>query len=120
MNSVDTSILVYGDCQRPTLEPTEIVLTCADYGWRLEGIHWTNWTARRALGVGTFVYNDCTPDCAQGHFHQVAGTQITLTLPVRGATSQLVWSELQQNPEPPGYESGPNAGRPFPLPTRPA
>jgi len=71
--AVDTTILVYGDCQTPSLEPSEIVLTCADYGWILEALHWSSWTATRATAVGTFVYNDCTPNCAEGQHHDVPG-----------------------------------------------
>ena len=117
--TVDTHVLVYGDCRTPTLEPAEIVLACADYGSILERLHWTSWTSTRATAVGTYVYNDCSPNCAEGHHHQVPGTQVTLTVPVHGAGGQLVWSELEQVPEPPGYESGPFAGKPFPLLTQP-
>jgi len=111
---VDTGIGVYGNCTSPSVEPTEIVLTCADYGVRLEGLHWTSWTASSATAVGTLVYNDCTPDCADGHDHDIPGTEVTLTVPVRGAAGGLVWSEMQANPEPPGYDGGPQ-----PLPTQP-
>jgi hypothetical protein len=117
--AVDTTILVYGDCKTPSLEPSEIVLTCADYGWILEALHWSSLTASRATAVGTLVYNDCTPNCADGRHHDVPGTQVTLTVPVRDVAGQLVWSELQQNPQAAGYASGPYHGAPFPLPTRP-
>jgi hypothetical protein len=116
---VDTGILVYGDCKTASLEPSEIVLTCADYGWILEALHWSSWTASQATAVGTFVYNDCTPNCAEGHHHDVPGTQVTLTAPVRGRGGGLVWSKLGQSPEPPGYVTGPFHGGPFPLPTQP-
>jgi hypothetical protein len=115
----DTAILVYGDCKTPSVEPSEIVLTCGDYGWILQGLHWSSWTATQATAIGTFVYNYCTPNCAEGHHHEVPSTQVTLTAPVRGASGQLVWSKLQQNPEPPGYDSGPFHGAPSPLPIRP-
>jgi len=98
----------------------EIVLTCADYGEVLEGLHWTSWTASSATAVGTLVYNDCVPDCAAGHEHHVPGTEVTLTVATRGASGTLVWSEVQENPEPPGYETGPYHGGPQPLPTQPA
>jgi hypothetical protein len=65
------------------------------------------------------VYNDCTPNCAEGHFHHVPGTQVTLTVPARSVGGQLVWSEVQENPEPPGYETGPYHGGPQPLPRGP-
>ena len=117
--AADTAILVYGDCKIPSVEPSEIVLTCG-YRWYFQGLHW--WRAGRppqATAIGTFVYNDCTPNCAKGHHHEVPSTQVTLTAPVRGASGQLVWSKLQQNPEPPGYDSGPFHGAPSPLPIRP-
>jgi hypothetical protein len=118
-NLVASQVEVYGDCDTPSVEPSEIVLTCADYGWVLDDLHWSSWTASEATAVGTFVYNDCDPYCAAGHFHYVPGTRVTLTAPARGASGQLVWSHLTQSPEPPGYVTGPFHGGPFPLPTRP-
>lgn len=115
---IDTAIGVYGNCTSPSVEPAEIVLTCADYGEVLMGLHWTSWTTTNASAVGTLVYNDCEPDCANGHQHSVPGTTVTLTVPIHGAGGSLVWSEVQENPEPPGYETGPYHGGPQPLPTQ--
>jgi hypothetical protein len=39
----------------PSVEPSEIVLTCADYGWILKALHWSSWTASQATAIGTFV-----------------------------------------------------------------
>jgi hypothetical protein len=116
---VDAGIKVYGNCKTPSVEPTEIVLACADYNALLESLHWTSWTATSATAVGTFVYNDCTPNCAEGHFHKVPGTRVTRTVPSRSAGGQPVWSEVQENPEPPGYATGPFHGGPQPLPKDP-
>jgi hypothetical protein len=116
---IDTGIEVYGNCTTPSVEPPEIVLTCADYGEVLEGLNWVSWTAASATAVGTLVYNDCTPDCAAGHYHGVPGTEVTLTVPVEGAGGQIVWSQVQENPEPPGYATGPFHGGPQPLPIQP-
>src|ERR1039458_7541353 len=69
---------VRGNCKTPSVEPAEIVLACADYNAVLEALHWTSWTAASATAVGTLVYNDCTPNCAEGHFHHVPGTRVTL------------------------------------------
>ncbi len=113
--SVDAGIEVYGNCKTPSVEPAEIVLACADYNALLESLHWTSWTAASATAVGTFVYNDCTPNCADGHFHHIPGTRVTLTVPSRTAGGQRVWSEIQENPEPPGYAAGPYHGGPQPL-----
>ena len=110
-----SAIEVYGNCTTPSVEPRDIVLTCADYGWVLQGLHWTSWTPTKATAVGTFVYNDCTPNCADGHHHDVYRTRVTLSVPLRDASGRLVWSELRQHPEPPGYEPGPLHGAPFPL-----
>jgi len=106
-------------CQTPSVEPTEIVLACADYNTLLEALHWTSWTATSATAVGTLVYNDCTPNCAEGHSHHVPGTRVTLTVPSRSVGGREVWSEVQENPEPPGYETGPYHGGPQPLPKGP-
>ena len=115
----DTAIGVYGNCTNPSVEPAEIVLACADYGALLQGLHWTSWTAAGATAVGTLVYNDCVPDCANGEHHSTPGTTVTLSVPVHGAGGSLVWSQVQENPEPPGYETGPYHGGPQPLPTQP-
>ena len=92
----------------------------ADGGALVNGLRWTSWTAASATAVGTLVYNDCSPDCAEGHQHDVPGARVTLTAPVRGAGGQTVWSRVQEKPEPPGYQTGPLHGAPQPLPTRPA
>jgi hypothetical protein len=104
----------------PSVEPAEIVLTCADYGEVLTGLQWTSWTATGASAAGTLVYNNCIPDCAGGQHQSVPGTTVTLTAPVHGAGGTLVWSHVQENPEPPGYETGPYDGGPQPLPTQPS
>jgi hypothetical protein len=118
--AVASNIRVYGDCTTPSVEPSEIILACADKKSLLENLHWTSWTAAGATAVGTSVYDDCTPDCARGHFHEVPGTTVALSSPVRGGDGRLVWSKLQQHPTLPGYDTGPFHGGPFPLPTRPS
>lgn len=57
-------------CGRLHVRPHVIVLTCADANFQLRGLHWRRWGARRALGHGRAVVNDCDPDCAAGHFHR--------------------------------------------------
>lgn len=117
--SVDRSIEVYANCTSPSFEPTGIRVTCADAGWVLENLVWTSWTGTRATAIGTLVYNDCTPSCPAGHFHQVPGTRVLLSEPGPAVSGQLVWTRLQETPWPPGYVTGPLHGAPFPLPTRP-
>ena len=83
------------------MEPVEIVLACADYGELLQGLQWMSWTSTSAEAVGTLSYNDCTPSCASGHRHYVPGARVILTDPVRRAGGQLLWSRIQETPEPP-------------------
>lgn len=118
--NADSGIEVYGNCVTPSVEPSEIVLACGDGNALLEGLHWTSWTAGSATAVGTFVYNDCTPNCADGHFHRITSDDITLSDPVNGAGGQRVWSKVQESRQPPGYRTGPYHGGPQPLPTKPA
>lgn len=115
---IDTAIEVYGNCTTPSVRPTQIVETCADYGTIFDGLRWTSWTATSATAVGTGVYSHCNPYCPAGKL-QVPGTMITLTDPVTTDAGQLVWSEIQEKPEPPGYETGPYHGGSQPLPIRP-
>lgn len=116
---IDGSIKAYGNCRTPTVEPSQIVLTCADYNEVLEHLHWASWTSTSATATGTLVYNDCIPSCAEGHFHNVPGTSVTLTVPVRDDTGQLLWSKIQEDPQPPGYATGPYHGGPQSLPLGP-
>jgi hypothetical protein len=118
-NAVDRAIAVYGDCTHPSVEPSEIVMACADYGAVAEDLRWSAWTSSVATAVGTIVYKTCAPDCATGGSNRIENDRITLSSPVVGRSGQLVWSEIQEDPEPPGYSSGPFGGGAQPLPTGP-
>jgi hypothetical protein len=50
-------------------EPSSDIITCADAGMVLQGLHWTTWSSHFASAYGTFSENDCKPSCANGHFH---------------------------------------------------
>jgi hypothetical protein len=47
-------------CNKPRIEPTKIVITCADFGLYVDSIEWKYWGNERAKGSGTFV-EECTP-----------------------------------------------------------
>jgi len=55
---------------RDQVRPGSFVLACADGNNALTGLSWTVWSPAMAAGTGTQVANDCTPDCAEGHFHR--------------------------------------------------
>jgi hypothetical protein len=65
------------DCTfKPVVEPRTFVITCADAGIRVQDLHWTSWTPKLASGYGTFWENDCTPNCAEGHFHYYPSLEV--------------------------------------------
>ena len=61
-------VVVFNCAGEPQIRPGSFVLTCADDNSSLTGLSWASWTAGTALGTGTWHINDCTPDCAHGHF----------------------------------------------------
>ena len=44
------------------------ISNCGDGAVGLGGLHWTGWNSHLASGYGTYFVNDCTPNCAAGHF----------------------------------------------------
>jgi hypothetical protein len=63
-----TRAVVFNCLGGPQVRPGSFVLTCADDNSYLTGLSWSRWTAGSALGKGTWHINNCTPDCAHGHF----------------------------------------------------
>ena len=63
-----TRAVVFNCLGGPQIRPGSFVLTCADDNSDLTGLSWSRWTAGAALGKGTWHINNCTPDCAHGHF----------------------------------------------------
>jgi hypothetical protein len=56
------------------VKPTQIVLACGDGNGVAQNLTWTRWDSQGALGSGDLNQNDCTPDCAEGHFVQYPAT----------------------------------------------
>jgi hypothetical protein len=68
------------NCLRKQYKPTAIVLTCADAGISVDKLKWSQWSRTKAVGTGTFTWNDCTPSCVEGHFHN-RPVKVTLSGP---------------------------------------
>ncbi len=68
------------DCQGGPAEvkPRTLLYACGDASTVAIKLHWTNWGARRAHATGYLAVNDCTPNCATGHFHDFEAA-LTLT-----------------------------------------
>jgi hypothetical protein len=58
-------------------------------------MRWTQWSATKAIGTGTYLLNSCTPDCATGGFYNVPIT-VTFTNPVKacfGKSTRWYWTK---------------------------
>ena len=59
---------------RPLVKPASYDMSCADANAWWKHVKWSSWGEKSALGHGYLYTNDCTPDCASGHFHSYAAT----------------------------------------------
>lgn len=79
---------------QPQVRPKTIVAACADANLAFGRLRWTSWTARRATASGAASVNDCTPNCAAGHFHRYP-VKVTLSAPRschgRRELTRLAW-----------------------------
>jgi hypothetical protein len=84
------------DCSyKPVVAPSSLIVTCADAGIGLRDLHWTSWTPKLASGYGTFWENDCTPNCAEGHFHSYPSLEMLWgSAAVKGHPADRRYTEL--------------------------
>ena len=68
-NLKDSEVLTW-DCEIPVQKPDTITLTCADGGWTVHSITWTQWGVDGAEGTGIFRVKLCDPSCAEGDIAQ--------------------------------------------------
>jgi hypothetical protein len=57
------------NCGPLVSSPKSLVLACADANYSLSKLGWHAWGKATATAKGVAVANDCTPNCAAGHFH---------------------------------------------------
>lgn len=57
------------DCGPLASAPHDLLIACADANYSLANLAWSHWGARTATATGVARANDCTPNCAAGHFH---------------------------------------------------
>jgi hypothetical protein len=53
----------------PETKPGNYLLSCADANASWMKVIWSSWGAKTASGTGDLYQNDCSPNCAAGHFH---------------------------------------------------
>jgi hypothetical protein len=68
------------NCAREQYKPRTIFLTCADDDIFVHELKWAHWSRTKAVASGTFTWDDCKPDCADGHFRSLP-VRVTLTGP---------------------------------------
>jgi hypothetical protein len=56
----------------PEVRPANYLMSCADANASWKKVAWTTWAGKSATGTGDLYQNDCTPNCAAGHFHSYA------------------------------------------------
>ena len=60
------------DCYALAVAPADLTIACGDGNFGLATMRWTGWGSPAAKGTGVVRANDCTPNCAAGHFHDYA------------------------------------------------
>lgn len=110
-------------CSDKAFEPVQIVITCADFQLRIDGLNWSNWDAQSATGQGTMSYPNCDPSVAIAFCNTRASvpTTVTLDIPRYCPTSSTTASPActrwrQQQPEPSGTTAcSPTSSSRFPA-----
>ena len=72
----------YVNASSPKVRPASLVLACGDGNASISNITWTSWGESQAQGVGTFMENQCVPDCAQGSFVSFPNSSVELHDPL--------------------------------------
>ena len=75
-------------------KPESIILACADGNLAVQHISWLMWEGEKALGRGTFIYNDCEPDCADGKTHLVP-VQFSLLGVAKDLSGKSVFTQME-------------------------
>jgi hypothetical protein len=69
--SAGSGLPVVVNCQsKDQIRPASFVLACADGNSALLHLNWQTWQQPSAYGSGTWLINDCVPNCAQGTDHK--------------------------------------------------
>ena len=68
--AAQTSVSALPDCAgKPQTRPAQVMFACGDGNFVANKLKWTGWGDTFAAATGTGSMNDCTPNCAAGHFH---------------------------------------------------
>lgn len=63
-----------GCTHQAEVRPASIIIACADANFYVNHLHWKSWGPNTAVASGQAHQNNCTPNCAAGHFHAFPAT----------------------------------------------
>jgi Transglycosylase SLT domain len=80
------------------LQPTSMILTCADHGTIAQHLHWSSWTGTRATATGVVTWRACAGDCPRAAWGPDSATaQFTLADPVPESGGQILFTKLRMH-----------------------
>jgi hypothetical protein len=60
-------------CTGHAFKPRKVTFACADGNVYATNLRYSSYGSQQAEATGTIHYNSCTPNCAEGKFHQRGG-----------------------------------------------
>lgn len=104
MTALVLAAVVWSGCaHQAQVRPASIVIACADANFYVDHLRWTTWGARGAVGKGIAHRNDCTPNCAAGHFHSSAMTvrlsKVVMCVKGRREFARISWGAASADSE---------------------
>lgn len=97
------TVVLTGCAHKPQVRPASVVFACADANFYANHIHWKSWSAKGAVGTGIAHRNDCTPNCAAGHFHAskvtVRLSKVVTCVKGRPEFSKIAWGTAAADSE---------------------
>ena len=76
------------------VRPSSAILTCADDGTIAEHLHWSSWTATRAMATGIITWRACSANCADSKNWDSTMADVTLTHPVHEPGKGILFTRL--------------------------
>jgi hypothetical protein len=101
---VAAAAVTWSGCEHKSrTRPASIVVACADANFSIDHLRWSSWGTHGAAGRGTAHVNDCTPNCAAGHFHSfpiaVRLSKVVQCAKGRHEFSRIAWTGKQSGNE---------------------
>jgi hypothetical protein len=86
--------LLISNCKKAKFKPVSVIIACGDAGLVANGLTWTTWNRKMALGSGTGTIKTCVPDCASGGTKSAA-IELSVSKPKTCDDGRRVFSKLR-------------------------